>query len=129
MQKALKDAGMNSDDIDYINADGQSSIQADRAETTAIKRVFGEQAKDVFISSTKSMMGHLLCASAAVEIIIALLCIQNGVVPPTINNDNVDENCDLNYTANVALQEKVDTVMSNSYGLGGENVSLIVKRY
>ncbi|MGR3319192.1 MAG: beta-ketoacyl-[acyl-carrier-protein] synthase family protein [Candidatus Anammoxibacter sp.] len=129
MQKALEDAGMNSSDIDYINADGQSSIQADRAETEAIKRVFGENAKDVFISSTKSMMGHLLCASAATELIVALLCIQNGVVPPTINNDNVDANCDLNYTANTALQEKIDTVMSNSFGLGGENASLIVKRY
>lgn len=127
MKTALRAAGMNCDEIHYINADGQSSRQADYAETLAIKRVFGQKAKDVFISSTKSMMGHLLCASGAVETIIALLSIQNGMIPPTINNDNLDEYCDLNYTPNLAREERIETAMSNSFGLGGENATLIVK--
>lgn len=129
MEAALKDAGMNSDDIDYINADGQSAMQPDRAETLAIKKVFGEKAKDVSISSTKSMTGHLLCASGAVETAMAFLCIKHGIVPPTINYNSVDADCDLDYTPNRVREKKVDSVMINSFGLGGENASLIVKRF
>lgn len=129
MKKALEDAGMNYEKIDYINADGQSSIQSDKAETLAIKQVFGERARKVSISATKSMTGHLLTASAATEIIISLLCIQHGIVPPTINYDKEDEDCDLDYTPNFVRNNKIDTVMSNSFALGGENASLIVKRY
>ena len=129
MNMALKNAGINSDDIDYINADGQSSVQADRAETDAIKRVFGNSASEVFISSTKSMMGHLLCSSASAELIVSLLSIRNGFIPPTINYDNKDRYCDLSYTPNLAREAKIDTVMSNSFGLGGENATLIVKRF
>lgn len=129
MKNALKDAGMNFEEINYINADGQSSIQSDKAETFAIKRVFGEWAEKVFVSSTKSMTGHLLTASAAIETIIGLLSLQHGIVPPTINYDKSDEDCDLDYTPNHVRKEKIDTVMSNSFGLGGENATLIVKRF
>lgn len=129
MKNALNNAGMNCDDIDYLNADGQSMIQSDCAETSAIKSVFGNSVKNMFISSTKSMTGHLLTASAAVEAIIGLLSIKHGVVPPTINYNNADKNCDLDYTPNSAKEAKIDTVMSNTFGLGGENASLIVKRF
>ncbi len=129
MNMALRNAGLNSNEIDYINADGQSSVQADRAETDAVKRVFGDRAREVFISSTKSMMGHLLCSSASAELIVSLLSIRDGFVPPTINYDNADGYCDLDYTPNSAKEAKIDTVMSNSFGLGGENATLIVKRF
>lgn len=129
MNNALKDAGMSSDEIDYINADGQSTVESDRSETAAIKRVFGDKARDVFISSTKSMTGHLLTASAAVEVIIGLMSIKHGIVPPTINLDNRDSDCDLDYTANKVKEAKINSVMSNTFGLGGENATLIVKRF
>ncbi len=129
MNGALSDAKMNCGDIDYINADGQSSVQSDKAETAAIKRVFGEKANDVFISSTKSMTGHLLTASGAAEAITGLLSIKHNVAPPTINYKNADEDCDLDYTPNQAKEGKIDVVMSNTFGLGGENASLILKQY
>ena len=129
MKNALEDAKMNYEEIDSINADGQSSIQSDKAETCAIKQVFGEKARNISISATKSMTGHLLTASAAIETIISLLSIKHGIVPPTINYDMVDEECDLDYTPNSVRHKKIDTVMSNSFALGGENASLIVKKY
>lgn len=129
MKNALFNAKMDPDDIDYINLDGQSSIPSDKAETMAIKRVFGDRAYDISISSTKSMTGHLLAASGAVEIIIGILSIKNGIIPPTINYETRDKDCDLNYTPNYAIEKRIDTVMSNTFGLGGENATLIVKRY
>lgn len=128
MRSALSDAGMNCDDINYINADGKATIDSDIAETLAVKRVFGDKAYKLSISSTKSMTGHLLTASASAEVIIGLLSIKHGIIPPTINLDNVDKECDLDYTPNRIKEAKVDAVMSNTFGLGGENASLIVKK-
>ena len=128
MACALKDAGLNPNQIDYINAHGTSTKAGDLAETMAIKHVFGEHAGKVMISSTKSMTGHLLGAAGAVEAIISMLCLRDQVVPPTINLDNPDEGCDLDYVPHSARQAKLDIVMSNSFGFGGTNGTLIFKR-
>lgn len=128
MACALKDAGLNPNQIDYINAHGTSTKAGDLAETMAIKHVFGDHAGKVMISSTKSMTGHLLGAAGAVEAIISLLSLRDQVVPPTINLDNPDEGCDLDYVPHTARQAKVDIVMSNSFGFGGTNGTLIFKR-
>ncbi len=129
MLAALKDAGISPTDIDYINAHGTSTDLNDKNETLAIKAVFGDHAKTLNISSTKSMTGHLLGAAAAIEMIASIYTINEGIIPPTINLENPDPLCDLNYTPNKAVKRKVDVVMSNSLGFGGHNVSLIVKRY
>ncbi|HEX4910088.1 MAG TPA: beta-ketoacyl-ACP synthase II [Permianibacter sp.] len=128
MACALKDAGLNPNQIDYINAHGTSTKAGDLAETMAIKHVFGDHAGKVMISSTKSMTGHLLGAAGAVEAIISLLSLRDQVVPPTINLDNPDEGCDLDYVPHTARQAKLDIVMSNSFGFGGTNGTLIFKR-
>ena len=128
MACALKDAGLNPNQIDYINAHGTSTKAGDLAETMAIKHVFGDHASKVMISSTKSMTGHLLGAAGAVEAIISLLSLRDQVVPPTINLDNPDEGCDLDYVPHTARQAKLDIVMSNSFGFGGTNGTLIFKR-
>ncbi|MFN4289459.1 MAG: beta-ketoacyl-ACP synthase II [Permianibacter sp.] len=128
MACALKDAGLNPNQIDYINAHGTSTKAGDLAETMAIKHVFGDHAGKLMISSTKSMTGHLLGAAGAVEAIISLLSLRDQVVPPTINLDNPDEGCDLDYVPHTARQAKVDIVMSNSFGFGGTNGTLIFKR-
>ena len=128
MACALKDAGLNPNQIDYINAHGTSTKAGDLAETMAIKHVFGGHASKVMISSTKSMTGHLLGAAGAVEAIISLLSLRDQVVPPTINLDNPDEGCDLDYVPHTARQAKLDIVMSNSFGFGGTNGTLIFKR-
>ena len=128
MAAALNDAGLLPTAIDYINAHGTSTYLNDLNETIAVKRVFGDHAYKLAISSTKSMTGHLLGAAGSVEAIFSILSIRDNVVPPTINCDNPDEGCDLNYVPHVAQQREVNTVLSNSLGFGGTNGSLIFKR-
>lgn len=129
MQQALNDAGLSPKDIDYINAHGTSTDLNDKYETSAIKTVFGEHAHNIAISSTKSMTGHLLGAAGGVEAVISLKAIEEGIVPPTINYETPDEECDLDYVPNEARKQEVNAVVSNSLGFGGHNVSLIFKKY
>ena len=129
MAKAIKDAGIALEQVDYINTHGTSTPQNDRLETKAIKRVFGDYARKVAISSTKSMTGHLLGAAGGIEAIIAALTITNGIIPPTINYQNPDPECDLDYVPNQARNAKVDCVISNSLGFGGHNICLVMRSY
>ena len=129
MKEALRDAKMNPEDIDYINAHGTSTKLNDKIETLSIKKAFGAQAKKLMVSSTKSMTGHLLGASGGVEFVACCLAIKDGVVPPTINYEYPDPDCDLDYVPNIARKAKVDVCMSNSLGFGGHNATLIVKRF
>jgi nodulation protein E len=128
MRKALINAGLNPEDIDYINAHGTSTPLGDQAETAAVKSVFGDHARKVAISSTKSQLGHLLGASGGVELVITVLAVQRGVIPPTINYQTPDPACDLDYTPNEARPRNIRCAMSNSFGFGGHNASLIVGR-
>ncbi len=125
MANAIRDAGLTPSDIGYINAHGTSTKIGDQAETQAIKSVFGDAAKDVMVSSTKSMIGHLLGAAGSVEAIISILALRDQTVPPTINLDNPDEGCDLDYVPHSARQVKLNHVLCNSFGFGGTNGSLI----
>ena len=127
MTAAIRDAGIDPTDIDYINTHGTSTPAGDIGETNGIKRAFGDHAKKVMISSTKSTTGHLLGAAGVAEVIFCVLAIKNQVIPPTINLDNQDPECDLDYTPNVARDAKVRTVLSNSFGFGGTNGSLILR--
>jgi len=129
MKKAVQDAGINPDKIDYINAHGTSTELNDKFETMAIKRLMGDNAYKVLISSTKSMTGHLLGAAGGVEAIVCLMAINEGVIPPTINYEAKDENCDLNYVPNKAVTAEINYAMSNSLGFGGHNASVILKKY
>lgn len=129
MKLALKDARLNPEDIDYINAHGTSTYMNDLCETQGMKRVFNGCTQDLWISSTKSMTGHLLGAAGGVEAVFSLLTIKNGVVPPTINYETPDPECDLDYVPNTARERQVGTVMSNSFGFGGTNATLIFQRY
>lgn len=129
MKLALNDAGLAPEQVDYINAHGTSTFYNDLFETKAIKEVFGDHAYKLSVSSTKSMTGHLLGAAGGIEAVFSLLAIQDGVIPPTINLENPDEELDLDYVPNVAKQQEVNIVLSNSLGFGGHNASLIFKKY
>ena len=128
MLSALKDAGLNIEQVDYLNAHGTSTPLGDLAETLAMKRAFGEHAWKMMVSSTKSMTGHLLGAAGGIEAIFSVLAIHHGIVPPTINLEDPGEGCDLDYVPNVARQAKVDVAMSNGFGFGGTNGTLVFKR-
>jgi 3-oxoacyl-[acyl-carrier-protein] synthase II len=129
MRAALHHAGLSPDDIDYINAHGTSTPAGDIAETEAIKRLLGERAYRVPVSSSKSQFGHLLGAAGAIEAIVSILAIQEGLLPPTINYTMPDPQCDLDYVPNTPRPARIDVVLSNSFGFGGHNVSLIFRRY
>lgn len=129
MQICLENAKLGIDDIDYINAHGTSTTLNDRSETAAIKYVFGEKAYNLPVSSTKSMTGHLLGASGALEAVLCIKAIQEGVLPPTINYETPDPECDLDYVPNEARNQKIDHVMSNSFGFGGHNASIIISKF
>ncbi len=126
---ALEDSGLTPADIGYINAHGTSTQVNDKVESLAIKKVFGEQAYKTAVSSSKSMLGHLIAAAGAVELIISVMTIRQGVVPPTINYEVPDPECDLDYVPNTAREQRVRHVLSNSFGFGGQNISLIVSRF
>jgi len=128
MKNSLVDAGINASDLDYINAHGTSTPAGDVAESFAVKQVMGDAAYDVAVSSTKSMIGHLLGAAGAVEAIFCVLAIRDNVAPPTINLHDPEEGCDLNYVANNAQERSIDVTMSNSFGFGGTNGTLLFKR-
>jgi 3-oxoacyl-[acyl-carrier-protein] synthase II len=129
MELALEHAQLSVDQVDYINAHATSTGLGDVAETRAIKTVFGERAKSVSISSTKSMTGHLLGGAGAVEMAVCALAIRDGVIPPTINLDHPDEECDLDFTAHTAREKKVSVALNNSFGFGGHNATLVVKEF
>ncbi|HZO21586.1 MAG TPA: beta-ketoacyl-ACP synthase II [Steroidobacteraceae bacterium] len=129
MSNALADASLNAADVQYINAHATSTQLGDKAETTAMKRAFGEHAKRLAVSSTKSMTGHLLGAAGVIEAIFSILAIRDGVVPPTINYHTPDPDCDLDYVPNTARRMKVDVALSNSFGFGGTNGSVIFRRF
>ncbi|HEX6628526.1 MAG TPA: beta-ketoacyl-ACP synthase II [Gemmatimonadaceae bacterium] len=129
MKRALKDAGLAPKDIQYINAHGTSTPANDLNETRAIQAVFGEAADDINVSSTKSMTGHMLGAAGAVEAIISAMVVGEGIIPPTINYQNPDPELDLNYTPNTAVKREVDAVLSNSFGFGGHNTTLAIRRF
>jgi 3-oxoacyl-[acyl-carrier-protein] synthase II len=129
MQAALSDAGIEPNDVDYINAHGTSTYQNDRIETMALKQVFGDHAYRLAISSTKSQLGHLICAAGGIELIFTALAVQNGILPPTINHERPDPDCDLDYVSNQCRRADARIAMSNSFGFGGQNGSLIVRRW
>jgi 3-oxoacyl-[acyl-carrier-protein] synthase II len=129
MREALCDAGIRPEEIDYINAHGTSTQVNDSIETLAIKQALGDAAYHIPVSSTKSMMGHLIAAAGSVEAIICLLAIRDGILPPTINLDHPDHDCDLDYVPNQAREKEVHVALSNSFGFGGQNIALILKRY
>jgi 3-oxoacyl-[acyl-carrier-protein] synthase II len=129
MASALRDGGVSANDVDYINAHGTGTKLNDAAETKAIKIVFGERAYKIPISSNKSMLGHLACAAGSIEAVASVLTIQRGVIPPTINYETPDPDCDLDYVPNKARQQKVNVCLSNSFGMGGQNCCVVIKRY
>jgi 3-oxoacyl-(acyl-carrier-protein) synthase len=125
----MRDARVSPDDIDYISAHGTSTVLNDLAETVAVKKLFGARAAKVPMSSIKSMIGHLIGAAGALEAVVSVLTIRDGILPPTINLEHKDPQCDLDYVPNVARKAKVRTVLSNSFGFGGQNASLVIKGY
>ncbi|HAE50124.1 MAG TPA: beta-ketoacyl-ACP synthase, partial [Tistrella mobilis] len=129
MKGALRNAGMNAEDIDYVNAHGTSTPLGDEIELGAVKRLFGEHAYKLSMSSTKSAIGHLLGAAGAVEAIFSIKAIENDIVPPTLNLDNPSEGCDIDLVPKKAKERKVKTALSNSFGFGGTNATLVFRRY
>jgi len=129
MKNAIRDAGLNATDIDYINAHGTSTPAGDVGETQAMKAALGDHAYKIAVSSTKSMIGHLLGAAGGIEAVLSALTIKNQIAPPTINLENPDPECDLDYVPNTAREMKIDTAISNSFGFGGTNGTLVFKRY
>jgi 3-oxoacyl-[acyl-carrier-protein] synthase II len=129
VRQALKQASLNLTDVDYINAHGTSTVMNDRIETVALKQAFGQDAYRIPVSSTKSMMGHSTTACGAMEMIVALMAVRTGVVPPTINYEVFDPDCDLDYVPNTAREIQCRHVLSNSLGFGGQNAALIVSRF
>jgi len=129
MDMALKDAGVLPAEVDYINAHGTATRLNDAAETKAIKIVFGEKAYSIPISSNKSMIGHLACAAGAIEAVAAVMTVKHGIIPPTINYETPDPDCDLDYVPNKARRQAVQTCLSNSFGMGGQNCSIIIRRF
>jgi len=129
MRMAIKDAGLDPSDIDYVNAHGTSTTVNDKVETRACREVFGDKAMETPVSSTKSMMGHLIAAAGVTELIVCLMAIRDNVVPPTINYENPDPACDLDYVPNTAREMKIDVAISNSFGFGGTNGSLVFRRF
>ena len=129
IELAMEDAGITAEDIDYINAHGTSTPLNDKSETVAIKRALGEQAYEIPVSSTKSVTGHLMGAAGSVEAVFSIMAINENFIPPTINLDNPDPECDLNYTPHVGVAHPIDIVMSNSFGFGGHNAVLLFSRY
>ncbi|MCK5926471.1 MAG: beta-ketoacyl-ACP synthase II, partial [Methylococcales bacterium] len=129
MKHALNDAGLNPEDIDYINAHGTSTPAGDLGETQAMKAALGDHAYKIAVSSTKSMIGHLLGAAGGIEAILTALSLKHQIAPPTINLENQDPECDLDFVANTARDLKMEAAISNSFGFGGTNGSLVLKRY
>jgi 3-oxoacyl-[acyl-carrier-protein] synthase II len=129
MRMAIKDAGLKPEDVDYINAHGTSTPLNDLTETIAIKRVFGDHAKKVPVSGTKSMTGHLLGAAGSTEAIFTILSIRDGIMPPTINYEEADPQCDLDYVPNAARRKPVKIAMSNAFGFGGTNATLVFRKF
>lgn len=129
MRRALQKAGLSPDEVDYLNAHGTGTPLNDKTETKAIKKVFGQHAYRMMISSTKSMTGHMMGAAGVVEAIVCVLAIANGIVPPTINYENPDPECDLDYIPNVARRARVEVALSNAMGLGGHNSTLVFRRF
>lgn len=128
MVNALRDAGLNGEDVDYVNAHGTSTPAGDIAETQAVKRALGDHAHNIVVSSTKSMTGHLLGAAGGIEAVFSVLAIRDQVAPPTMNLDNPDPECDLDYAPNAPREMKLDVAVSNSFGFGGTNGTLVFKR-
>ncbi|MDR3281679.1 MAG: beta-ketoacyl-ACP synthase II [Endomicrobium sp.] len=129
MNKAITDADISKDDVDYINAHGTSTVLNDKIETFAIKKVFGDRAYKIPVSSIKSMTGHLLGGAAVVELIATVLAIQEGFIPPTINYEVPDPECDLDYVPNISRNQQIECAISNSLGFGGHNATLVIKKY
>ena len=128
MENALRDAGLDAHDVQYINAHGTSTQAGDVAESKAIRRMFGSHADSLAVSSTKSMTGHLLGAAGGLEAVLCLLAMRDGIIPPTINLDQPGDGCDLDYVPHTAREASLDVVLSNSFGFGGTNGTLIFQR-
>ena len=129
MKMALDDGGVKAQEVDYINAHGTSTPLNDKFETMAIKKLFGEHAYKLNISSTKSMTGHMLGATGGAEAVFTTMAIKNGIIPPTVNYEFPDEDCDLNYTPNKAVEKTIHYALSNSFGFGGTNGSILLKKF
>ena len=129
MQAAIRDAGLKTTDIDYINAHGTSTPLNDLYEAQAIKNLFGDHARKLLISSTKSMTGHMLGGTGAVEAIFSIKALQEGIIPPTVNLEDPDDECDLDFVPNIARRREISTAMSNSFGFGGVNAVIVLKKY
>jgi 3-oxoacyl-[acyl-carrier-protein] synthase II len=129
MRMALQNAGVSPEEVDYINAHGTSTRLNDVSETRAIKKVFGDRAYQIPISSHKSMFGHMITAGGAVESIGAILTINNGIIPPTIHYETPDPDCDLDYVPNVAREKEVNICLKDSFGLGGQNCCIVLKKF